>query len=542
MTAQPAGPAPHYDAIVIGSGAAGLTCATRLAQAGVRTLVLEKNDWLGGYSHGFAQDGFYWDHGGHIFLAYRLGAQARKIFRHLRLDERVEMVPLRYEYRCIFPDESLSLPADVTEAADALSARFPAERDAITRVLLTLEDLIDQAEKLAPAFRVAEKPGERRFLDPFFEMFQRPRLGNMAAGLARALGLPGASLLKYQSRTMKDLLDEHLKDPLLKAYFSMLSAGIGLGPATLSVLAVGMFFIHGLRTMWMPKGGFGKLAEGLAGLFQEAGGTLLTSCPAGRILVEHGRAAGVEAADGRRFSADCVVSACDARTTYLKMLDPQYVPASLREQLPKMGLSPSIFQVHLGLDMDLVPMRDKIKRLNFFYPSGDIDRAMNNFPEGNVEEAAFFLYVATFHQPEMAPPGKHSVKLEAYTRLDARGIDWDRDKERIADVFIRRSEALIPGMSRHIVSRHLRTPADLLRDTGNAEGAYAGWSFTPELISYARPNQRTKVPGLYLAGQWTRPTAGVPWVMLSGFNTAGMVITDKVLRRKLAGRPRPGQG
>ena len=67
-----------YDAIVIGSGAAGLTCATRLAQAGVKVALLEKNEWIGGYSHGFSQDGFYWDHGGHIFLAYRLGAQARE--------------------------------------------------------------------------------------------------------------------------------------------------------------------------------------------------------------------------------------------------------------------------------------------------------------------------------------------------------------------------------------------------------------------------------------------------------------------------------
>jgi prolycopene isomerase len=542
MSSPPAGsPSSHYDAVIIGSGAAGLTCATRLAQAGVRTLLAEKNDWVGGYSHGFAQDGFYWDHGGHIFLAYRLGAQARKIFQRLRLAERVQMVPLKYEYRCIFPDESLAVPADITEAADAMAARFPAERDGIAKVLLTMEGLIDQVDQFVPAFRFAEKPGERRFLDPVFEAFARPRLGAFGARLARTFGLPGASLLKYQSRTMKELLDEHLKDPRLKAYFSMLSAGIGFGPASLSAVLAGVFFIHALRTMWMPKGGFGALADGLAGLFQESGGTLMTNCPVGRILVERGRAAGIETADGRRFSADCVVSACDARTTFLKMLEPQHVPASLRDTMAKMALSPSIFQVHLGLDMDIVPLRDQVKRLNFFYPSSDIDQAMVNFEQGNVDDAAFFLYVATYHQPEMAPPGKHSVKLEAYTRLDARGIDWERDKDRLADVFIRRSEALIPGMSRHIISKHLRTPADLRRDTGNSEGAYAGWAFSPALISYARPRQRTKVPGLYLAGHWATPTAGVPWVMLSGYNTAGMVMTDKVLRPKLAGRPQPPQ-
>jgi len=116
----------HYDAIVFGSGAAGLTCATTLAQSGMRTMLAEKNPFYGGYAHGFGKDGFYWDHGGHIFLAYRLGKQAREVFQRLGLDERVEMVPDQHDYRCIFPDESMELPAEMSAAADLMSQRFPA--------------------------------------------------------------------------------------------------------------------------------------------------------------------------------------------------------------------------------------------------------------------------------------------------------------------------------------------------------------------------------------------------------------------------------
>jgi phytoene dehydrogenase-like protein len=292
----------------------------------------------------------------------------------------------------------------------------------------------------------------------------------------------------------------------------------------------------------MPMGGFGKLGEAMVGMIEEAGGTVVTGAEVTRIHMAEGRVSGVETADGRFFGANAVVSACDARTTFLKMLDPQYVPANLREKLPRMDLSPSIFQVHLGVDMDLEPYRKDIKRLNFIYPYDDIDRAMDNFPNGNVEDAAFFLYVATFHQPEMAPPGQHSLKLEAYTRLNAKGIDWERDKEEIAKVFIRRSEKLIPNLGQHIVTPALRTPVDLQRDTGNSEGAFAGWAFTPELLSRERPSQRTPVPGLYLAGHWTTPTAGVPWVMVSGFNTAGMVIADARGRKMSPARiPIPGR-
>jgi phytoene dehydrogenase-like protein len=540
MAPQQTGPqnGASYDAIVIGSGAAGLTCATTLAQAGLNVLLAEKNDWVGGYAHGFAKDGFYWDHGGHIFLAYKLGAQARAVFQRLQLDQHLEMCPDKHDYRCVFPDESLAVPADMTEAADVFASRFPQERDGIAKVLLTMESLIDLVDTFVPSFRVASRPGERRFYDPILEQFQRPTLGKLAGKLGGWFRAPGAPLLKYQSWTLTQLLDEHLKDRRLKGYFSMLSAGIGAKPSELSAVIAGVFFIHALRTMWMPKGGFGRLAQVLADMIQENGGTVGTGCPVAKILVQNGRAAGVETTDGRRFKADFVVSASDARQTFLKFLDSELVPAHLREALPKMALTPSIFQVHLGVDMDLSPYRQSIKRLNFIYPYDDIDRAMDNFANGNVEEAAFFLYVATFHQPEMAPPGKHSLKLEAYTRLNAHGIDWERDKQRIADVFVRRAEALIPGLGQHTVVRELRTPVDLHRDTANAEGAFAGWAFTPELLSRARPTQRTFLPGLYLAGHWTTPTAGVPWVMVSGYNTAGMLIADWTRRNGRAPQPR----
>jgi prolycopene isomerase len=531
----------HYQTVVIGSGAAGLTCALRLSQAGQRVLLLEKNDWLGGYSHGFAKDGFYWDHGGHIFLAYRLGAQAREVFQRLGLNERVRMVPDKHDYRCIFPDESLAIPADISEAADIFSSRFPEERDGIAKVLLIMESLIEEVDTFVPAFRVERTPGKRHPLDPLKQQFQRPKLASSFSPLLRATKFPGGNLTKYQSWTLTQLLDEHLKDPRLKAYFSQLSAGIGAAPGKLSAVIAGVFFIHALRTQWMPEGGFGKLGEALAEMVQEAGGTILTNAEVTKIEVLDGKAGAVQTSDGRRFTADAVVSACDARATYLKMLGPGHVPAKLRERLPKMDLSPSIFQVHLGVDMDLEPYRHDIKRLNFIYPYDDIDRAMANFPNGNVEEAAFFLYVATFHQPEMAPPGKHSLKLEAYTTLASKSVDWERDKEEIAKVFIRRAEQVIPNLGQHIVTQALRTPADLLRDTGNAEGAFAGWAFTPELLSRERPQQRSPVPGLYLAGHWTTPTAGVPWVMLSGYNTAGMVLADRKRRRSSAKRPLGGR-
>ena len=267
-------------------------------------------------------------------------------------------------------------------------------------------------------------------------------------------------------------------------------------------------------------------------MYLEAGGTVITSAEVARVVVRGGKARGVETVDGRVFTAKAVVCASDARRLYLDQLPASVVPAKLRERLPQLPTTPSFFQVQLGVDMDLTPYRDQIKRLNFVYDGHDLDEAMAQFPSGNVEKAAFYVYVATFHQPDLAPPGMASVKLECPTTLVSGDLDWERDKEWIADTFIRRAEQVIPGLRDHIVVRRVRTPLDMVRDTGNSDGAFAGWALVPQMLSRQRPPQRTVVPGLYAAGQWTTPNAGLPWVMVSGYNTAGMVLRDALGREE----------
>ncbi|MGY1679185.1 phytoene desaturase family protein [Geodermatophilus sp. SYSU D01176] len=519
-------PARHSDAIVIGGGAGGLTAALTLAQQGARTVLLEKNPVVGGYASGDGEQGFSWDHGGHILLAYRLGSAARSVFQRLGIDRRIEMVPDLQTFQCVFPDARTEIPADLTMAAEQLSRQYPAERAGITRLLLDMERMVADLETVVPSFRIADAPGQRRPLDRVLEQFQRPWLGDAVAPLARRLRIPGHTLLTYQNRTLQQVLDEHLRDADLKATLSMLCVGIGTAPSELSAVIAAVFLVHALRPMWMPTGGFGRLAEVLREMFLDAGGTVVTDAEVQRVLVSQGRARGVLTTDGRGYTADAVVCASDARRLYTEQLPAHVVPPGLRHRVRTMPTTPAFFQVQLGVDLDLTRPELDLKRLNFVYPSRDVDKAMANFPLGNVEEAAYYLYVATFHQPELAPRGMHSVKLECPTRLDSTGIDWDRDKEAVADVFVRRAEELIPDLRKHVVVRRVYTPQDMVRRTRNADGAFAGWAFVPETLTRARPQQRSPLPGLYLAGHWTTPSAGLPWVVLSGYNTAGMVLAD----------------
>ena len=216
---------------MIGGGAGGLTAAPTLAQQGARTLLLEKNPVVGGYAHGGGEQGFSWDHGGHVLLAYRLGSAARQVFERLGIDRRIEMVPDRQTFQCVFPDARTEIPADLTMAAERLSRQYPAERAGITRLLLDMERMVADLETVVPSFRIADPPGKRRPLDQVLEQFQRPWPGDAVAPLAGRLRLPRHTLLRYLHRTLQQMLDEHLRDPDLTATLPMLCVGIGTAPS-----------------------------------------------------------------------------------------------------------------------------------------------------------------------------------------------------------------------------------------------------------------------------------------------------------------------
>ena len=199
-----------------------------------------------------------------------------------------------------------------------------------------MQQVIDDFIGLVPTFRAPNRPDERRPFDLLLEQFQRPWVGDRIAPLAGKLHLPGHTLLRYQNRTLQNLLDEYIVDPRAKAYLSQMCVGVGTPPDELSVLMASLFMIHAMQTMWLPKGGFGALVETMLDMFKEAGGQLVTGAEVARVTVDKGRATGVETVDGRRFTATSVVCASDVRRLFLQQLPASVVPRKLRKKLPKL--------------------------------------------------------------------------------------------------------------------------------------------------------------------------------------------------------------
>src|SRR5438105_12578110 len=124
-------PKAQYDAVVVGAGVGGLTCAALLARARLRVLLVEQHYMVGGYCSTFRRKGFTFDAATHF---YPLLGNPITITGSLleRLGSRTKWVKMDPVDHFHFPDGSrFVVSANFDEYLDELKATFPHERDAL---------------------------------------------------------------------------------------------------------------------------------------------------------------------------------------------------------------------------------------------------------------------------------------------------------------------------------------------------------------------------------------------------------------------------
>jgi prolycopene isomerase len=103
--------------------------------------------------------------------------------------------------------------------------------------------------------------------------------------------------------------------------------------------------------------------------------------------------------------------------------------------------------------------------------------------------------------------------------------EWKDEKARVTDLLIDEAEKVLPGLRQNIVYQDSGTPFTMHRYTGNHAGAIYGWDASPKSLA-TRLAMETPVPGLFLAGHWTRPGGGLYAVVTSGQIAAKRVIQE----------------
>ena len=510
---QPRPDDKDFDAIIIGSGLGGLSCAAAFARQGYKPIVLEQHNQAGGYATTFSRPGgFTFDASLHsTTVGERQGI--RNLIDGFPEITEVEFVAHRPLYRAIFPDYDIRVPQRNIQAyIDLLIKDFPAEKEGIIGLFGDIQGLGRDIRKYSEA-------GGRVDMSRFPQEFP--------------------ALFKAYNKTWAGLLDPWVKDPKLKGIISSLWGYFGLPPSKLScfyyALPFGGYLTEG---GYYPKGRSHAISQAFVKIIKAKGGQVELSTPVEKILVKDGAAYGVVTGKGRKITGRVIVSNANAYDTFFSMVEDRTALKDYLARLEKYSISISSFQVFLGLKKDLAKSIGLKDSEILYYPGYDHEAGYAQALAADVENGGFGLTIYDNLYEGYSPQGKNTLNImnlqgydhwKKYEEDYRKGnkAEYKKEKERLADILIDKVEkAVLPGLREAIEVKEIGTPLTNWRYTRNVRGAIYGWDQTVNNSGASRLPHTTPIKNLFLAGAWTSPGHGYGAVIPSGLQCFAAIMRE----------------
>ncbi|KAF2034447.1 phytoene dehydrogenase [Setomelanomma holmii] len=502
--------------IVIGAGAGGVATAARLAAAGCKVTVVEKNDFSGGRCSLIHRNEYRFDQGPSLLLLPRLFHETFQDLGTTLEAEGVHLVKCEPNYTIHFHDNTaFKLSTDIALMKNEIE-RFEG-RDGFERYLGFLQEshrhyelsIIHVLKKNFPSFLSMLRPKFLQYLHelhPFESVYGR------------------ASKYFWTER--------------LRRVFTFASMYMGMSPydapGTYSLLQ----YTELAEGIWYPLGGFHKVVEALVNIGLRSGVKFQYNSPISQILLSDDgkRAVGVAFQDKSKktLTADVVICNADLTYAYNELLPTTRYATSLS----KRETSCSSISFYWALDKQFPELTPH----NIFLAEDYKESFDSIFKKHLIpDQPSFYVNVPSRVDPSAAPEGCDSVVVlvpvghlfdsKSDTHKGAEntpGIsqDWDAMVADARNTIIKTIESRLNiSLGPHIVDEVVNTPPTWRTSFNLDRGAILGLSHSFfNVLSFRPKTKHASIEDLYFVGASAHPGTGVP-IVLAG----AKLVTDQVL-------------
>jgi len=525
--------ATSHDVIIIGAGHNALVTAAYLARNGLKPLVLERREIIGGAC--VTEE--IWP-GFKVSTASYVNSLLRpEIIRDLELKRHgFELLPRNPSSFSPFPDGRYLLMGPDKEMTHREIAKFSKkDAEALPKYEAMLERVADFLEPTlvqTPPSPWNMRPGN---------LLQLAKLGWKFA----KMGPDGQAAVEILTGAARPILDRWFESEQLKVTLAT-DAVIGAIAAPSMPGTAYVLFHHvmgecnGVRGVWgYVRGGMGGISNSIAAAAREKGAEIRTNAEVSKILVKNGRAVGVALSDGTEFRAPRVVSGADAHVTFLKLMDRSDLPADFVDQISHLDYSSASIKINVALselpNFTALPGAPGPQHNGTIHicPTLDyIEEAFDDAKYGRPARSPILeCTIPSAVDPTVAPPGKHlmSMFIQYFPYKLAPGLNHDVEREKFADRCFDIFEQYAPNIKRAVIARQVLTPRDLEQRFALTGGNIMQGTMSLSSLAFMRPvpgyaDYRTPVQGLYMCGAATHPGGGV--MGACGYNAAREILRD----------------
>jgi all-trans-retinol 13,14-reductase len=507
-------PEGSFDAIVVGSGPGGLSCAIQLAKAGKRVMVLERHYTLGGFMHTFTRKHFEWDVGLHyVGDVHRPQSLLRRLFDDLSGGGLSwAAIPDPYD-TCVIGQDRYPFPAGREALRERLRQWFPRDGQPIDRYF----ELLHQV---------------RRATAPFFANRAMPWI------LGRLLGPWMRGPFKKLVRvTTQEVLSSLTSNRRLQAVLCTQYGDYGLPPGESSFAMHALVVNHYLNGAAYPIGGSGAIVKAMLNRLESLGSVARVRAGVAHFLLEGNRCTGVVLENGDQWRAPLVVSNAGYANTFGPLMQRSWNP-----EVP-----PSAAHVCLYAGLKGAPDSHPLPQGNLWrFPSDDLDGDARRYREDS--RAPFPMVYHSFasaKDPSWTErfPGRATMEVivpahyqwfSAWEHLPwhKRGRDYEAFKTGFEERLVAEMERELPGIASALTHVEVSTPLSTRHFSGYARGEIYGLEHTPRRFACKDLGPRTPIGGLFLTGQDV-VTDGLAGAVLSGFLTASAVLGRNLIKEHL---------